>query len=373
MLPINSLAEILISAAERGWMPDALIRLGIRRLLSQRLHGLANASRDSAGSAAANLACELADGPLAVETDAANEQHYEVPAEFFEQALGPRLKYSCCLFDRPGLTLAEAEEAMLRETCQRAEIADGMQILELGCGWGSLSLWMAEQFRESNILAISNSASQRAFITSKVQQQGLRNLQVITADMRQFETNQQFDRVVSVEMFEHMRNYDLLFQRIADWLNPGGKLFAHIFCHRDTPYLFETAGPSDWMARHFFTGGTMPSDDLFDHFDRDLSIERRWRVNGRHYWQTCEAWLENLDRNRPIVVRRFERDLDPAAARRWLQRWRIFFMACAELFRHGGGNQWFVAHYLMNSTRRRHARRTTGRMKVPAQTTATTD
>ena len=286
----------------------------------------------------------------AVETDAANRQHYEVPAEFFEWVLGPRLKYSACLFPTAATTLADAEEEMLRETCRRAEIKDGMSVLELGCGWGSLTLWMAEQYPECQVTAVSSSASQREFIERFASDRGLSNVRVITADMRNFSTKQRFERILSVEMFEHMRNYELLFRRISSWLTDRGKAFVHVFCHRDTPYLFETEGATNWMARHFFTGGTMPSEDLFGHFGEDLKIQRQWRVNGMHYWRTCEQWLKNANRNRAEILARFERDLSPRESKRYLQRWRIFFMACAELFRYGEGDEWFVAHYLLQQT-----------------------
>ncbi|MFC1758257.1 SAM-dependent methyltransferase, partial [Planctomycetota bacterium] len=279
-------------------------------------------------------------------TDSANEQHYEVPAEFFATVLGPRLKYSSCFFSSPKQSLADAEDEMLGLTCKRADIENGMRVLELGCGWGSLTLWMAEHFPHCEITALSNSTSQREFIESRARAKGLANVRVITGDMRDFTTDEMFDRVVSVEMFEHMRNYELLLRRVSSWLTPEGKAFVHVFCHRDTPYLFETEGAANWMGRHFFTGGMMPSEDLFRQFGEDLEIEQQWRVDGMHYWRTCEAWLKNLDRNRKAILTRFRRDLSAREARTSLQRWRMFFMACAELFRYRGGNEWFVAHYL---------------------------
>lgn len=329
----------LIELAETGLIPDSLVRLGIRRLLGRRL---AKVTPDDL----ARFVADLSASPLAVETDAANRQHYEVPAEFFQQVLGPRLKYSACLFPATDATLAQAEEAMLRQTCLRAEIEDGMSILELGCGWGSLTLWIAEQFPACDVTAVSNSASQRRFIERRAGDIGLTNVRVITADMREFATDRRFDRVVSVEMFEHMRNFELLFRRVSNWLSDDGKTFVHVFCHRDTPYLFETEGAANWMGRHFFTGGMMPSEGLFSRFAADLKIERQWRVNGLHYWRTCEAWLRNLDRHRTSILARFRQDLSSREARKSVQRWRIFFMACAELFRYRGGDEWFVAHYL---------------------------
>lgn len=335
----------VIDLAEKGFVPDLLIRLGIRRLLTHRRNTIAAVSSEQCAKDTSEFASALRSSPLAVATDAANEQHYEVPADFYELVLGPRLKYSCCHFATAETSLAEAEEEMLRRTCERAEIQNGNRILELGCGWGSLTLWMAKQFSDSQITAVSNSASQREFIENRAKTLGLDNVRVLTADMRDFTCAEEFDRVVSVEMFEHMRNYELLLQRVSKWLTPAGKAFVHVFCHRESPYLFETEGSTNWMGRHFFTGGMMPSEDLFSHFDRDLKIEQQWRVNGLHYWRTCEAWLKNLDSNRVAILDRFETDLSRSEAKISLQRWRIFFMACAELFRHGGGDEWFVAHY----------------------------
>ena len=335
----------VIQLAEMGFVPDRLIRMGIRRLLRKRLNSISTQSDEHRKQAVAEFTEQLRKSPLAVATDAANQQHYEVPAEFFEFVLGPRLKYSCCYFHDGDASLGQAEQEMLELTCARAEIQDGHTILELGCGWGSLTLWMAEKFPNSQITAVSNSASQREYIETKAQRQNLKNVRVITADMREFECDQQFDRVVSVEMFEHMRNYELLLHRVSNWLKQDGKAFVHVFCHRDAPYLFETEGSSNWMGRHFFTGGMMPSENLFREFDSNLDVECQWRVDGLHYWRTSEAWLRNLDRNRQAILRRFEVDLSPQESRRSLQRWRIFFMACAELFGFNRGQEWFVGHY----------------------------
>ena len=335
----------LIELAETGIVPDELIRFGIRRLLAKRLKDVASGYCGDHGPIA-HFADSLRSSPLAVETDAANDQHYEVPAEFFQKVLGPRLKYSSCSFATPQTTLSEAEDDMLRQTCERAEIENGMRVLELGCGWGSLTLWIAEQCPNCQITAVSNSTSQREFIENRAQSRNITNIQVITADMREFTIDETFDRVVSLEMFEHMRNYELLFQRVSTWLRPNEKAFVHVFCHRDMPYLFETEGAVNWMGRHFFTGGMMPSEDLFSQFHDHLEIERQWRVSGLHYWRTCEAWLRNLDRNRSATLDCFRQNLPIREAKVSLQRWRIFFMACAELFRYRGGDEWFVAHYL---------------------------
>ncbi len=339
----------LIEFAETGLIPDPLVRIGIRRLLASRLRSTSASGFTEGGDSITDFTEQLRNSPLAVATDAANEQHYEVPAEFYELVLGPRLKYSSCYFETPQTSLAEAENEMLRQTCSRAGIEDSMRVLELGCGWGSLTLWIAEQFPHCQITAVSNSSSQREFIENRVQERGLSNVQIITADMREFDIDEQFDRVVSVEMFEHMRNYELLFRRVSSWLTPEGKAFVHVFCHRKAPYLFETEGAANWMGRHFFTGGMMPSEDLFGHFDDALAIEHQWRVSGLHYNRTCEAWLKNLDRNRSAILARFGQDLPAGEARKSLQRWRMFFMACAELFRYRSGNEWFVAHYLFKN------------------------
>ena len=342
----------LIGLAERRWIPDSLIRMGIRRLLRRRQREDAPLSAEQQQQLARQFAEELRESPLAIEAEAANAQHYEVPAAFFQSVLGPHLKYSCCLYENPRTTLAEAEEAMLRTTCQRADLADGQRILELGCGWGSLSLWMAKQYPGSSITAISNSHSQRENIQQQAESQGLENLRVITADMRDFETGEQFDRVVSVEMFEHMRNYQLLLQRISRWLTPEGKLFVHIFCRRRLPYVFETEGEDNWMGRHFFTGGIMPSVDLFSHFRDDLAVTESWTINGEHYARTCDDWLRNLDRRRGEIETLFANGMEGSEARLMVQRWRMFFMACAELFRYDGGDEWFVGHYLLEPVTR---------------------
>lgn len=332
----------LITLTETGLVPDSVIRVGIRRLLAKRIATVPN-------GCLTEFADQLRDSPLAVNTDAANQQHYEVPAAFFEKVLGPRLKYSSCFFTSPDTSLAEAEDDMLRQTCERAELEDGMRVLELGCGWGSLTRWIAAQFPSCEVTAVSNSASQRQFIEGRSRDVGLTNIQVITADMREFDTSDTFDRIVSVEMFEHMRNYELLLSRVSGWLTAEGKAFVHIFCHRDTPYFFETDGAANWMGRHFFTGGMMPSEHLFGLFADDLAIQQQWRVSGMHYWRTCEAWLRNLDSNRAAILDRFREGLPSHEAKRSLQRWRMFFMACAELFRYRDGNEWFVAHYLFRN------------------------
>jgi cyclopropane-fatty-acyl-phospholipid synthase len=330
--------------AEIGFLPDWLIRMGIRRLLAARLRH--KRRRGDTSGPTAELVQSLKRSPVALATDQANVQHYEVPSAFFETVLGPRLKYSSCLYPERGTTLREAEQAMLRLTCERAELEDGMEVLDLGCGWGSLALWVAEKYPRCRVAALSNSTSQRRFIEARAAAWGLSNLQVMTANVTDYVGGDTYDRVMSVEMFEHMRNYETLLGRIAAWLRPAGKLFVHIFCHRETPYLFDSDGDDDWMARHFFTGGLMPSFDLLGHFHRDLVIRRRWQVDGLHYARTCEDWLQNLDANRDRLRSLFTQSGDRASAQIRLQRWRMFIMACAELFRYRGGTEWYVGQYL---------------------------
>jgi cyclopropane-fatty-acyl-phospholipid synthase len=276
----------------------------------------------------------------------ANEQHYEVPSDFFTHVLGSHLKYSSCYWNDNTRDLSEAEEEALIQTCIHAQLANDMDILELGCGWGSLTLWMAEHYPGSRITAVSNSSSQREFILNNADIRGLKNIEVITCDMNEFSTEQSFDRIVSVEMFEHMRNHPALFNRVHDWLMPGGKFFMHIFVHRAVPYLFEDNDPSDWMSRYFFSGGMMPSDDLPLYFQDKLKFLQRWRWDGTHYQKTANAWLKNMDDYRDILWPVIENTYGKANAQQWWMRWRVFFMACEELFGYNNGQEWWVSHYL---------------------------
>ena len=338
-----------IDLVERGLVPDFLIRAGIRFLLRARLRNEESRDAEQLAAKVRDFVENSKQGPIAFHTDKANEQHYEVPARFFELTLGPHLKYSCCHWADGVRTLAEAEASALQITCERAGIENGQKILELGCGWGSLSLWMAEHFSASSITSVSNSNSQREFIEARARERGLENLTIVTADMNDFSTEDSFHRVVSVEMFEHMRNYELLLSRIAGWLNPGGRLFVHIFCHARTPYLFESEGAANWMGRYFFSGGTMPSDDLLGHFQRDLKLIDQWKWNGQHYEKTCNAWLALEDKNWRELSPLFTSTYGKEAAR-WFMRWRLFYMSCAELFGFRRGDEWWVSHYLFEKS-----------------------
>jgi cyclopropane-fatty-acyl-phospholipid synthase len=344
---------MLDAMIEKNLLPDSALRLGIRRLLRQRLRTEAQGGLEASHDRFMGFLETLKASPIAINTVEANDQHYELPVEFFQQVLGPQLKYSSGYWPEGVQSLDQAEEAMLALTAARAGLQDGQQILELGCGWGSLTLWMAERFPSARITAVSNSAPQRDHILAQARERGLDNLQVLTADMNTFDPPERvYHRVVSVEMFEHMRNYEVLMGRIASWLAPGGKLFVHIFTHREHAYPFEVHDDTDWMARNFFTGGVMPSDHTLLYFQRDLRIQSHWRVNGRHYQTTANAWLQRLDAGREQLLALFRITYGSNQALKRFVQWRVFFMACAELFGFGGGERWFVSHYLFEKTPR---------------------
>ena len=338
-------SSTILEWTEQGLVPDTVIRAGIRRLCRQRLRDIEAKDIESSARRLLSFVEEMDGSVIAPLPECANEQHYEVPPEFFDLVLGPHRKYSCCYWNADTTSLEQAEERALQISCERAGIQDGMKVLDLGCGWGSLSLWIARHFPACSVTAVSNSAPQRRFIQQQAARDSLDNIEVITADMNEFEAPGRYDRIVSVEMFEHMRNYRALFSRVQRWLNPEGIFFLHIFCHRSTPYAYVDEGAGDWMSRHFFSGGIMPSDDLPLHFQDHLEFLGRDRWSGKHYEKTSNAWLENMDRRRAEIMPVLEAAYGADQAAKWFQRWRIFFMACAELFAFEEGREWFVSHY----------------------------
>ena len=338
--------KLLIKLAEKGLLPDAFIRLGISRLCGQRLVEAKAASAKAMEEKHQEWINLLKESPVALVPEKANEQHYEVPPRLFELVLGSNLKYSSGYWPQGTSSLDQSEVKMLKLTSERAYLSDGQQILELGCGWGSLTFYMAQNFPNSKITAVSNSNDQRKFIEKKCEKLQLKNIEVITADMNDFTIDKEFDRVVSIEMFEHMRNYDELLRRVSGWLKKDGKLFVHIFSHEKIAYPFEDEGQGDWMAREFFSGGQMPSHKLLTCFSSRMKIEKDWRVDGTHYEKTSLAWLNKMDRNKAEVLDLFEKTYGKNEASIWLQRWRIFFMSCEVLFGFNNGSEWGVSHYL---------------------------
>ena len=336
-------------AVASGILPDKIIRGGIQHFIKKRIKediGLTVSQREVKRL---SFIENMRRSPVAVETDLANDQHYCLPPEFFELVLGKNLKYSCCHWGN-SKSLDEAENEMLDLTISRAQITDGMKILELGCGWGSITLSMAKKYPNSKILAVSNSPMQREFILNKAKQLGLSNVSVETHNVAELNLDQRFDRVVSVEMFEHMRNYPELLKRISSWLNPNGKLFVHIFVHRDVPYLYEVKDDSDWMSKYFFSGGIMPSAHIFHYFTDHMNVENYWAVDGIHYQKTARAWLDNMDQKKSQIFKVLKKHYGEKDYKKWFHYWRIFFMSCEELWKYDNGSEWFVGHYLLNKS-----------------------
>ncbi|MBH98174.1 MAG: SAM-dependent methyltransferase [Rhodospirillaceae bacterium] len=343
---MQTISALAFKLAERGYLPDKVVRLGIRQLLKERLISIDCTDCESVMSDQQHFIEMMNSSEIAPVPHLANEQHYEMPAEFFKLILGSHLKYSCGYWPKSTMNLEESELAALEVTGERAQLKNGQTILDLGCGWGSFSLWAAENFSDSLITAVSNSNVQRAVIESEIKQRNLTNVTVLTRDMNEFNPFSKFDRIISIEMFEHMRNYRLFFSRISDWLNTDGRFFMHIFCHRSSAYEFIDHGPTDWMTRHFFSGGIMPSDDLPLRFQEDLILCGKWRWAGTHYEKTSNAWLHNMDLKKNKIMKIMYAVYGQDKAKIWWARWRIFFMACAELFGFEKGQQWWVSHYL---------------------------
>ena len=338
--------KLLIKLAEKGILPDFFIRLGIRKLCGQRLTDANDLSLKAREEKHQKWIDILMESPIALVPEKANEQHYEVPPRLFELVLGAKLKYSSGYWPQGTSTLDDSEVQMLKLTSKRAALSDGQEVLELGCGWGSLTFHMALTYPNSKITAVSNSNDQRQFIEKKCAELKIKNIKVITADMNDFSSEKTFDRVVSIEMFEHMRNYDELLKRVSEWLKKDGKLFVHIFSHKEIAYPFEDKGEGDWMAREFFSGGQMPSHKLLTCFSSRMKIEKDWRVEGTHYEKTSLAWLNKMDENKKEVLKLFEKTYGKNEASTWFQRWRIFFMSCEVLFGFNKGSEWGVSHYL---------------------------
>jgi len=336
------------SLLEKNSIPDFLIRIGIRKLLKQRLIEEKKATVELQQDHLMQLITELKNSPIAINTAEANEQHYEVPTQFYQYCLGKNLKYSSGYWKEGVTDIDSSENDMLEITCNRAELKDGQDVLELGCGWGSLSLFMAKKYPKSNFTVVSNSRTQKLHIDEQAKQRGISNLTVLTVNINDFTIDKKFDRVVSVEMFEHMRNYQLLMKKVADSLKPDGKLFVHIFTHKEFSYKFEVIDESDWMSKYFFTGGIMPSDDLLLYFNEHLSIQQHWHVSGMHYSKTSEAWLQNMDKHKSEIMPLFEKTYGKDQAVKWWVYWRIFYMACAELWGYNNGEEWIVSHYLFS-------------------------
>lgn len=338
--------KLLTNLFEQDLLPDFIIRLYIRNLCKQRLREEDKGNPDAQLTHFKKLLQQLSTGLIAVETNKANEQHYELPTAFFQLVLGKNLKYSSCIWDADTKNLNDAEEKMLSLYCERARINDGHKILELGCGWGSLSLFMAKRYPKSCITVISNSKTQKIYIDEQAAARGIKNLTVITSNINEFEINETFDRIISIEMFEHMRNYKALFEKVSSFMKPDANLFVHIFCHREYTYLFEVKDNTDWMAKYFFSGGIMPGKNLFHEFAEHIKIKQQWDINGNHYKKTARAWLQNMDKHKREIMPIMENTYGQKDAVKWWVYWRTFFMSCEELFGFNAGNEWMVNHYL---------------------------
>ncbi|XDD52324.1 cyclopropane-fatty-acyl-phospholipid synthase family protein [Leptospira sp. WS92.C1] len=333
---------------EKNIFPDWLIRFCIRKLLAQRLKQEDKGSLEKNQKHLMSYVDALKKSPIAIHTSAANEQHYEVPAEFFKLVMGKHMKYSSGYWETKTTSFEESERRMLEITCQRAKIENGMSVLDLGCGWGSLSLYLAENFPKSQITGVSNSKSQKKFIDAEAKNRGLKNLTILTADMNGFKITKKFDRLVSVEMLEHMKNYEILFEKFAGFLKSRGLFFVHIFTHHKFTYPFEIIDDTDWMSKYFFTGGQMPSHNLFLYFQKDFIIQDQWVVNGNHYARTSEAWLSGMYKNRESVLKILSQTYGTDQSLKWFVYWKVFFMACAELWKYKNGEEWIVSHYLFS-------------------------
>ena len=331
----------------RGLIPDWILRRGVRSQGKERLNMMNKVDSTKEYSKFIN---EASTGNIAVNTDDANNQHYEVDSEFFKYCLGKNLKYSCCFWDENTLDLDAAEDNMLEIYSQRAQITDGMSILDIGCGWGSLSLFLAQKYPKSEITGVSNSSSQKIFIDSVASERNISNLNIITRDINDFRTEEKYDRILSIEMFEHTKNTKKLMNLINDWLNPNGLFFMHVFAHKENPYYFDRDQKNAWMAKYFFTGGMMPNHNLFKDLKSNLEYQKSWMLSGEHYEKTSNAWLDKMDQNKRKILSLFERSNSSSIAKRKFHFWRLFYIACAEIFGYDNGNEWVVSHHLFKKS-----------------------
>ena len=338
---MQHITRFLLSLAESGFIPDELIKIAARRISTRRLNESNNHDNKDA------IINALSKGVVAEKTHDANEQHYEVPPEFFKQVLGENLKYSCSLFENEN-SLDDAEKSMLDLYIERAEIKNGQEVLDLGCGWGSFSLYVAKKFPNVNITSISNSSDQISYIKNEAQKRGLLNIEAIRMDVNNLKLDNQFDRIISIEMFEHLRNYKLILNSLNELLKPDGRLFIHIFCHKKLTYFYELKNNLDWMTKYFFQGGIMPSMDLFKYFEDELIIINQWDINGNNYSKTCKAWLDNHYKNKRKILDIFKKHYDKPKI--WYNRWRIFFLSCQAFFALNKGNEYFVSQFLLRKS-----------------------